>query len=175
MNRTKLLTIAVIGLLLVNLGTLAFLFLQKGHHPPHMPMHGPGGPDGPGPRGEGPKRIIIERLNFDDAQQKQYESIIEEHRTKMHELNEEGRDLHNELFAQLKENAIDTVKKNLVITKIAGNQKALDELNFDHFQKIKAICKGDQLEKFNGLVQDLTHLFGHKGPPHGPRPGRRPE
>lgn len=64
MNRTKLLTIAVIGLLLLNLGVLGMMFLSKPPHPPMPPeMHG-------GPRPDGPKQIIIDRLHLDAAQQK---------------------------------------------------------------------------------------------------------
>ncbi len=157
MNKTKLLSIAVIGLLLINLGTLGLMFFKYG------PQH----PDHP-PRGEGPKKIIIERLNFDAEQQKQYELIIQDHRGKMHELNKNSRELHDELYSLLTNNTIYKVKADSIILNISENQKALDNLNFDHFQKIKAICKDKQLENFNGLVRDLTHLFA---PQHGPGNG----
>lgn len=155
MNKTKLLTIAVIGLLLINLATLALIFFKQG------PQH----PDRP-PRGEGPKKIIIERLHFDAEQQKQYELIITDHRSKMQQLNKNSRQLHDELYSLLTNNTVNTVKADSIILTISQNQKALDNLNFDHFQKIKAICKDKQLEDFNALVQDLTHLFApHGGPP----------
>jgi len=155
MNKTKLLSIAVVGLLLINLGTLALMFFRSG------PQHS----DHP-PRGEGPKKIIIERLNFDAEQQKQYEVIIADHRSKMQELNKNSRELHDELYSLLTNATIDKAKADSIILTISENQKALDNLNFDHFQKIKAICKDKQLENFNALVQDLTHLFApHGGPP----------
>ncbi len=155
MNKTKLLTIAVVGLLILNLGMMA-LFLFNGKPPQHQG----------GPEGEGPKKIIIERLNFDEGQQKQYEGIITEHRSKTKELNKRSRDLHDELYSLLKNNTIDKTISDSLIKTITENQKAKEDLNFDHFQKIKAICKSDQLERFNGLVIDLTHLFSPKnGPP----------
>ena len=155
MNKTKLLTIAVVGLLLLNLGMMT-MFLFKGKPPKH---------EG-GPQGEGPKKIIIERLNFDEGQQQQYEVIITEHRSKTRELNKTSRKLHDELYSLLIENVIDKTKADSITQTIAENQKAIDNLNFDHFQKIKAICKDGQIENFNGLVLDLTHLFGPKnGPP----------
>jgi protein CpxP len=159
MNRTKLLTIAVVGLLLLNLGTLTLMmFKQTGPHPA-----------GPPHRGEGPKKIISERLNFDEEQQKQYEVIIKDHQFKMKELNRKSRELHDELYLLLTVAVINKTKSDTIIQQIAENQKELDNLNFDHFQKIKAICKGPQLENFNGLVLDLTHLFGPKnGPKNGP-------
>jgi Spy/CpxP family protein refolding chaperone len=155
MNKPKLLTIAVVGLLLLNLGMIT-MFLFKGKPPRH---------EG-GKQGEGPKKIIIERLNFDEGQQQQYEVIITEHRSKTKELNKRSRELHDELYSLLKNNAIDKTISDSLIKTIAENQKAIDNLNFDHFQKIKAICKDGQIENFNGLVLDLTHLFGPKnGPP----------
>jgi protein CpxP len=155
MNKTKLLTIAVVGLLILNLGMMG-LFLFNGKPPQHQG----------GPEGEGPKKIIIERLNFDEGQQKQYEGIITEHRSKTKELNKRSRDLHDELYSLLKNNTIDKTISDSLIKTITENQKAKEDLNFDHFQKIKAICKSDQLERFNGLVIDLTHLFSPKnGPP----------
>lgn len=158
MNKTKLLTIAVFGLLLLNLGMMT-IFLFKG-----KPLKHEGGP-----KGEGPKKIIIERLNFDEGQQKQYEVIITEHRSKTKELNKRSRDLHDELYSLLKNNTINKTISDSLIKIIAENQKAMENLNFDHFQKIKAICKDGQLENFNDFVLDLTHLFGPKnGPRNGP-------
>jgi len=154
MNRSKLLTLAVIGLLVLNLGTLAFVFLRSPSHE-HRPPHG-----------EGPKSIIIERLGFDETQQKDYEIIIHEHRGKTHELQQLSRELHEELFSLLKEKADYKVKTDSLIELISLNQKAVDNLNFDHFQKIKAICKGEQLEKFNALAGDLARLFAPQGHPN---------
>jgi Spy/CpxP family protein refolding chaperone len=159
MNRTKLLTIAVIGLLLINLGTLGVLIMRKPPRPPHGEM------PPPPPPGEGPKQLIIDRLRFDDAQQKQYDVIIEEHKKKTNELHDASRDMHNQLYALLKTEPVDKAKADALIQQIADNQKAVDNLNFDHFQKIKSICKPDQVEDFNELAGELAALFGPKGPP----------
>lgn len=145
MNKIKLLTIAVICLFLLNAGTLLFMFMSK------PPMHGPGG--------EGPKQIIIDRLNFDESQQKKYSELVEDHRAKSKELNKNSRDLHNKLYELLKENVINKIEADSLIDVIADNQKAIDNLNLDHFQKIKSICKDKQLNLFDSLVDDLTHLF----------------
>lgn len=156
MNRSKLLTIAVIGLLLINLGTLSFiLFTSRGG----APERGAGPP-----RGEGPKRIIIERLDFTEEQQKEYEIIIKEHRSRTNELTQHSRELHNELFSLLKNDTTDKSAAEALIEKIAANQKEIDHLNLDHFEKIRAICKGDQVQKFKELVDDLGHLFSPRGP-----------
>jgi Spy/CpxP family protein refolding chaperone len=156
MNRTKLLTIAVIGLLIINLGTLGMMFLAKSVHPMH--------PEGP--NGEGPKKIIIERLHFDEQQQQKYQLLVDEHMDKTKELHNESRGMHDELFVLLKEEPVDKTKADSMIQSIANNQKAIEQLNFEHFQKIKMLCKPEQVKEFNSLVDELGELFAPKGRPH---------
>jgi periplasmic protein CpxP/Spy len=157
MDRNKILMIAVIGLLFLNLGTLGFLITHKPNHVPPGEM--------PPPNGEGPKQLIIEKLHFDDTQQKQYEVLVNDHRKRTHELRDASSEMHNQLYSLLKSETIDKVRSDSIIQQIAENQKAIDNLNFDHFQKIKAICKRDQLKDFDKLTDELSDLFGHKGPP----------
>jgi periplasmic protein CpxP/Spy len=160
MNRTKLLTIVIVCLLLLNFGTLGILFFSKPGGPPHGGM---------GPGHGGPKMIIIERLHFDETQQKQYESLIEEHHSKTNELRDASGKLHKELYSLLVEAAPDKAKADSLVIQISENQKAMDYLNFDHFQKIRSICRPEQIKDFNILARDLSELFGPKGPP--PTPG----
>ena len=155
MDKHKLITAVAIGLLIVNIATLGLLFFNKPGRP-HRPGDGPGG--------EGPKKIIIQRLHFDAAQQQAYELLVDDHRSRMFALNEASRLLHDELFTLLKSDQPDHSKASLLMEQIAANQKATDELNFDHFEKIKKLCRGSQLNHFNLLVDDLGALFS-KGKP----------
>lgn len=147
MTKTKLLTLAIVILLLVNIATLGFMLVRK------SPIH-----DGMR-HGEGPKQIIIDRLHFNELQQKQYDIIVEDHRTKSKALNNLSREMHNALYALLKEKSVDKQIADSLITQIAEYQKAIDNLNLNHFQQIKSICKDDQITLFNTLVTDLTLLF----------------
>jgi Spy/CpxP family protein refolding chaperone len=155
MSRTKLLTVAIIALLLLNFGTLAFMFL-------HKPGRQGGPPDG---AGEGPKYIIMARLHFNQTQQQQYSDMVEEHRSKSRELRGKSRQLHDELYELLKAETVDETRKNELINQIAGNQKEIENLNIDHFGQIKSLCKGVQVDQFNQLVDDLGHLFAPGPPP----------
>lgn len=158
MNRTKLLTIAVIGLLLLNFGILGVMFFGKSSPPPMHPPHG-------GPKGEGPKQIIIERLHFDATQQKEYEVLVVEHRSTTDELHEASKELHDELFSLLKSDTINQRQSDILISEIANNQKTIEDLNFEHFNAIKKLCKGEQVALFDELVDDLGRLFAPKGHP----------
>lgn len=156
MNRTKLLTAAVTGLLLINIATLGVLVFRRPHHPPQ---------ENPAQPGEGPKRAIIERLHFDTQQQKEYQVLIDDHQQKMRALNEMTRSLHDKLFMLLKADQADRVKADSLIQLIADNQKATEQLNFDHFTKIKGLCRGKQVNGFNAMAEDLGMLFAPKGRP----------
>ena len=157
MNRTKLLTIAVIGLLLLNFGILGVMFFGKSSPPPMHPPHGD-------PKGGGPKQIIIERLHFDAAQQKEYELLVVEHRNTTDELLEASKKLHDDLFSLLKGDTLNKQQSDSLVLEIANNQKAIEDLNFNHFNAIKKLCKGEQVGYFNELVDELGQLFSRKGP-----------
>ncbi|PBQ34054.1 hypothetical protein CNR22_20475 [Sphingobacteriaceae bacterium] len=155
MKRSKLIILTVTILVLVNLATLAFVLFSKTARHENF---------GRPPRGEGPKQIIIDRLGYDAAQQKAYQITIDAHRRNSRKLEQASRALHQQLFSLLKEPEY-MKKSDSLMNLIALNQKAIDHVNFNHFLEIKALCKKDQLEKFNLLADDLAALFAHNGPP----------
>jgi len=158
MEKTKLLTIGIIALFLLNLGTLGFLFLSgpKGHHPPL----------GHGPEGRlQPREIIIEKLHFDSNQVKEYDQLIQWHRSHITEAEDQIRAAKNELYLQLNENPVNEKTKDSLITALASYQKEIESVHFKHFQDIKKMCKKEQLEDFTALTEELSRLFS-KPPPH---------
>jgi periplasmic protein CpxP/Spy len=155
MEKTKLLTIAVIGLLLINFGALGFLFLNgKGHRP----LHG-GRPE--------PKEIIIGKLHFDVNQQKEYTKLIEWHRGEITRLDDNIRQAKNGLYSQLSQAEVNTKAKDSLVAVINANQKQIEETHFKHFEDIKKLCHKGQLDDFNALTEELSRIFAPK--PHRPR------
>jgi len=174
MERTKLLTGAVTGLFLLNLVTISSLILRPGR---------PGRSGSRDPKGE-PAQVIIERLHFDDQQEKQYRQLIGEHQNQTRSLNNKSQQLYRQYYGLLASDQPDTAKEGLLVGQIAQTQRTLAQLNFSHFKQIKALCKPDQQADFTRLVSDLAQLFGRQqrprrpGGPEGPlegRPGGPPE
>jgi hypothetical protein len=155
MERTKLLTITIIGLLLINLATLCFLFLN-GPKPGGMPHEGR----------RQPKTIIIEKLHFDAAQQNEYEKLIRWHRGAIDQLDDSIRQTKNKLYSGLSETNINTKTKDSLIALLNAYQKQVEETHFKHFEDIKKLCKPEQQEDFKALTEELSRIFA-------PRP-RRP-
>jgi protein CpxP len=156
MERTKLLTITVIGLLLLNLATLGFLFLN-GPKPGRLPHEG---------RRE-PKEIIIEKLHFDAQQQKEYAKLIQWHRGEINQLDDNIRQVKNDLYSGLSEKEINVKTKDSLITLLNSYQKQIEETHFKHFEDIKKLCKPQQQEDFEILTEELSRIFAPK--PRRPR------
>lgn len=150
MNKTKLLSVAVITLLVLNFGILGFLFLSKKHGPNGRKM---------------PREIVIEILHFDENQIVEYEKIIKEHQNAIRNLDDSIRKTKNELYQLLNEEKINSAQKDSLYLKLANYQKQIETTHFNHFLEIKKLCKKEQLADYKNLTEELSKIFSHK-----PRP-----
>jgi len=124
---------------------------------PFPVKHGPPGP---------PDKIIIERLDLDDAQIKEFEKLKHEHHSQMMKLNDEVNLIHKKYFELLEsENVNDSIADSYE-KQLANITEQREEFTFIHFKKLKAICRPDQIELFNDFVGELGKILaGPKGPP----------
>ncbi len=148
MNKTKLITFIALGLLLSNLMLIGFIFFSK----PKAPLHG------------GPKKIIAERLHFDNKQIAEYEKLIILHRTEIKAKDALIRQAKNELYGCIASNNVSL--KDSLQYKLGQLQIEIEEINYNHFLDIKKLCNQNQLADYNDLLNDLTKLFS--------RPNERP-
>lgn len=151
MSKLKLLSIAVIGLLVINIVIVGFLLMKK----PPIPPFGPGGR--PPMNQEGPKKIIIERLHFDKEQTDAYEKLIDAHQASVRILNDSIKMAKNDLYRSLQSETF--TGKDSLINQLGRLQKQVELLHYEHFAEIKKLCKPDQLNSFNDLTKDLARFF----------------
>ena len=145
MNR-KYFYIIIICLLLVSNFVLLYFVLQKPK-------------DGFNPNG--PKNIIIEKLQFDEEQVVLYQKLIDQHRKDIRENDAKILMLKNDLYSYLKIKGNATAIDSLT-TEIGIIQKQIEEIHFNHFLDIKTLCKPEQLSKFNKLSEELAEIFNQK-------------
>jgi periplasmic protein CpxP/Spy len=160
MSKLKLLSIAVVGLLLINLGTVGFLLLRKPPMPPNrMPQAEQKG---------GPKEIIIEKLHFDKEQVIAYEALIVEHRELVKGLKDSISNTKNNLYQSLKTETF--VGKDSLINILSVLQKRIELVHYEHFAQVKKLCKPEQMGNFNNLTNELAVYFTteKKGTPPPP-------
>jgi len=161
MSKNRLLTIAVICLLVINFATLTFLLFSQ-HRPPFRS----------GADREGPASLIIERLHFDTQQITAYHLLINVHRSSIRKLDGEIRATKNALYGTLAQD--DPGNADSLKNKLSRLQSAIENVHYDHFAAIKKLCKPNQLGYFNDLTNDLAGYFspskvhppGEEGPPN---------
>jgi Spy/CpxP family protein refolding chaperone len=147
MNR-KIFYPLLIGLLIIsNLATLYFV-MQKGKHK-HF--------------GQGPKKVIIEKLDFDENQIVAYEKLIDQHRIEIRAKDQKIIQIKKELYRLL--NKSNSIQETDSLTKEIGReQQEIERIHFNHFKDIKSICKPEQISYFELLVDELDMLFNQENP-----------
>ena len=139
MSKSVKLTIAL--LLISNIVLIGFLMMNK-----------------PKPQNrKTPKDRIIKELELDENQVQSYEKLIEAHKQEMFATHKEIKELKKDLYLNLKKES-PTIADSLII-KIGDKIKHIEELHFNHFKDIKALCSDKQKEKFNSIVEELEQIF----------------
>ena len=142
MNKSRFLSIIIIGLLISN-GILLFMFFN-------------------GPKiNKDPKSIIIDKLHFDEEQIKQFDIYIQQHRKAINENETAIKKIRNNLFTHLKYKQ-ETAKIDSLIGFIAKQQGVVERINYNHFREIKNLCKPSQKKDFNELTNEIVSLFSSK-------------
>ncbi len=165
-NRNKWWAVAFIALLIMNVASLAAVWLLKDNRPAQH--------RGPGP---GVAEFLTKELRFDSLQQQQLFQLRSAHQRQVMELRSKTREAKDALFELLKEPAVsDTMLAKAAIASSLNDQQ-LDILTFRHLQKIREICTPVQKEKFDAVIHEVLRSMGPMPPPgpegHPPPPGDR--
>jgi len=152
MNKTKFFGGLAIIMVCLNLVLIFFILKGRPHHFAQL---------------NGPKELIVEKLDFSKSQADEYFALIENHQLKVKTLNQEINERRSALFALLKSDN-DSTEVSEIIMDIAALQAEIEKVNYAHFKDVKKICTQEQLANFNKLTDELVHMFniqrvGEKG------------
>ena len=158
--KNKFLTWLVVTLLVANAVTILFFWINR---PERMQ----------GPKGS-PREFLVDALELDSSQLDAFQALIEKHQASARPLKKEIRTAKENLFQLLKQPVIPGPEKMKAVQAITLNIQALELLNLDHFQQLRALCNEKQKKKFDGLLDQLAGLMatpsnadGHRPPPPG--------
>ena len=150
MTKVRFLTLSVVALVLLNaVMVISMVWAQ--------PTPAPDGPGPVGPKSEGPRDVIVKRLQLNDDQVKEYDVLIEHHKTTIENEDAGIRKAKKELYALLNDG--DTTQKEMLIEKIGGHIMVIENTHFEHFAAIRGLLRDDQLPLFEDLSGELGRIF----------------
>ena len=123
--------VIIIVLLLLNFGVLGYLWTSNKPHSGGIPPH------------DEPAGFIIGRLQLDQDQRMEFEKLKHAHQKASRYLKEESRQLHDALFSTLHD-VSDSAIVDSILSQIAKNDSAKEQLNYNNFKELKAILKPEQ-------------------------------
>ena len=149
--------IFAIILLISNTVILAFVFFEK-----------PTRADN-----KGPSNFIIKELNLNAAQIENFNQLKFAHQDSVQSLKNTGRELREDYFKLLRNDTTDNILADQLLMQIANNQKAIEQITFEHFQSVKNICDSVQKDKFDSIILEVIHKMKDNRPkPNRPEPNR---
>ncbi len=101
-------------------------------------------------------KFLIDQLNFDSSQNKQFDLIKTDYFSRMDELKEKEHELKDEFFDLIKS---DNVSEQLIMEKAnatAAIKFQIDTMMVNHFRKIKSICNEKQIKILFKVIDNFA-------------------
>jgi len=151
-SNTKILTIAVILLLLVNIAMIVFMIRGRGHHD----VRREGGKGGP-------FEMLAKELNMTEQQKAEHQRLRDEYFATVRPLFDSIRKAKQAFFGLAKETNVSDSLMDSYLNRIAEKQSVVDKITLAHFRKVRDLYKGDQQKKYDEFVQKMMQRQGGPG------------
>ena len=145
-SNNKFLIALVLVLILINLGTLSFIWFKKPKR--HDPMRMLRGPK--------VERYLQKELNLNPEQSRTFSELREQHFQSTTGLVTRMHNARTQLVSLMAKEA-DTVQIDSLITMISSTQAMLDRYNFQHLKKLRSVCDDTQKPKFDTLMLKVVN------------------
>jgi periplasmic protein CpxP/Spy len=155
--------IIIILLVLLNLGTLTFIW-----------VHRPGRDINPMER-RNVAEFLTRELELTPQQQKEFLRIRERHQQMMMVYQQQDQALHKRFFDLLLAVPTDTALASMIADSMALTRQGMEMLTFEHFSKIRDILSDEQKKKFDELFHETLKLVLPPPPPPPPPPPQDPQ
>jgi len=116
------------------------------------------------------KQRFMQKLDLDDAQFDEFERLRNQHIKAIFTCQKQIDSLKEGLMDQTFTKSSDSAVVHVNITEIAELQKEIEFLNFNHYRKIRSVCRNE--EQREKLDQTFRHWI--ENPPGRHRRGRGP-
>ncbi|MBN1633978.1 MAG: periplasmic heavy metal sensor [Ignavibacteria bacterium] len=172
-KQNKILIWIIIILVVINLGTIAGMWVMHLGRKPHHEIlihQSPHLPDRKSP-GIGRFEMLGTELQFDEEQMSKFNEFRSGHQNEMKNLVEKINEKKKQILSEISVPESDTEKVGILFSEIGQYQTSIEKEIFNHFRKIKMICNDEQKQKLEKILKDISEP---KIPPHPvPPPDKR--
>ena len=138
-STNKILTIAVVLLLLVNIALIVFMVRGKDN--------------GKRTSGRGNSSdMMAKELNMTEEQKKEHKQLKEEHLKNIKPLFDSVRAAKTTLYAMLKDSSVSDSIINVYSQRIGERQAAIEKFTFAHFKRKRNMLTAEQQPKFDTFI-----------------------
>lgn len=143
-STNKILTIAVVLLLITNIALVVFMMITKNKHNARYA----------GGKGD-PSEMMAKELNMTEEQKKEHKLLKDEHLKNIKPLFDSLRAAKTAFYALVKDATVSDSMVNVYSLRISERQSAIDKLTFAHFRRIRNLFTAEQQPKFDEFVQKM--------------------
>jgi Spy/CpxP family protein refolding chaperone len=116
-------------------------------------------------------QFMVDQLKFDSQQQAAYWKLRDSMITTQRPVMDSIRSAKKSFFDLLNQPDLNDSTLYSRSNEIADLQKRLDLATFRHFQRVREICRPDQLQKFDTVIQEIVSRMTPFRRPPGKRSG----
>ena len=117
------------------------------------------------------KNFIIKQLQFDQSQQQAYTELVQQHRENVGAVQNQLRRAKDAFFDSISDPGTTQAQVDSLSAHIAGYERKLDVITYEHFKKVRALCNDQQKTKFDNIIKQALQMMGPAGGrPQGPPP-----
>lgn len=154
--RQKWLLLLVAILLVTNIITLSIYWSMK-------PAERPKNTQGDGDRQKRMGQFMVNELKLDKEQETVYWQLRDTMISRQKPLMDSIRNTKKRFFDLLKEPSPQDSLLQAKADEIAVLQKQLDLITFQHFQHVRALCKPEQVLKFDTVIKEIVNRMTGSG------------
>jgi hypothetical protein len=152
MKRTTTYQVIIILLIVINLGSLAFIWF---HYPEkEKPAYRPAAPG-----------FLIKELNLSGPQKVEYFRLRRNHREILRNLERRDRMLHQRFFDCLLLDIPDTLRIHALADSIAANRRQMELVTYNHFLNITKMLSPEQQKRFDVIFHEVLRMVLPLPPP----------
>jgi Spy/CpxP family protein refolding chaperone len=144
MKNTRILSIAVVLLLITNIALVAFMMMGREKKPSKK-----GGFD---PK---PSEVMVKELNMTEQQQQEFKKLKEEHFKTVKPYFDSVKTAKSAFYNLVKNPAISDSLINAYSNRVCEKQAELDKLTLNHFRQVRGLFTAEQQPKYDSLIHKM--------------------